>query len=262
MSQVININMNKSILINSAVALTLLMNSASIAFASGTTSYGSSPCQPIYGGGESCPKTPNFEINKTVQNPQTQVFVDNLSVGDPRFAPTQVISFKITVKNTSNSSLTNVVIKDVLPDFVEFAGGIGNFDKNSKTLTINLDKLEANEARDFFVQAKVKSEDKLPGDQNVTCVVNQSIVVVGDKKTQDNSGFCIEKGVPTPTLVPTTKGGNPEVTVVNPPITKGGLPVYPPTKATTTPQTGPEALSLIGLIPTALGGIFLRRKTQ
>lgn len=267
--------MNKSILINSAIAITLLLLSTGSAFAAGNTTYGGNQCQPIYGGGDSCPKTPQFEINKTVQNPKTQVFVDNLSVSDPRFAPTQIVPFKITVKNTSDVAISNVVIKDILPDFVDFSGGIGNFDTNNKTLTITLDKLEANESRDFFVQAKVRAADKLPGDQNVTCVVNQSIIVVGDKKSQDNSGFCIEKGAPVPTQTPnnpstpnnppTTKGGlpiNPETPAVNPPTTKGGLPVFPPTKATTTPQTGPEALSLLGLIPTALGGFLLRRKTK
>jgi hypothetical protein len=41
--------------------------------------------------------------------------------------------------------------------------------------------------------------------------------------------------------------------------TKGGLPVYEPTKTTQTPATGPEAFALISLIPMAAGGFLLRR---
>lgn len=242
--------MTKSILKSTAIALTLLAVSSTSALAAGSN-YGTNQCQPIYGGGESCPKTPQFEINKTVQNPKSQSFVDNLSVSDPRFAPEQVVPFKLTVKNTSDTALSKIVIKDILPDFVDFAGGIGNFDANSRTLTINLEKLDVNESRDFFIQAKVKTADKLS--QNVTCVVNQSTMTVNDKTAQDNSAFCIEKTLTTPTTQ-----SNPG----NPAITKGGLPVYPPTKATTTPQTGPEALSLFGLIPSAIGGFILRRKSK
>jgi len=265
--------MNKSILINSAVAITLLMISTGSAFAAGTANYGSNQCQPIYGGGNSCVNTPQFEINKAVQNPQNQEFVDNLGVGDPHFVAGQIVPFKITVKNTSGDDLSNVVIKDVLPDFVEFSGGVGNFDANSKTLTINLDKLASNESRDFFVQAKVKSADQLPGDQNVTCVVNQSMIIVGDKTSQDNSQFCIEKTIVTPTPNNPGNPGNPNTpnnpgtpgtpsNPVNPTTTKGGLPVFPPAQVKTTPQTGPEAFSLIALIPSAIGGVLLRRKTK
>lgn len=164
-----------------------------------------------------------------------------MSVSDPKFGVNQTVTFKITVKNTSNSKLTNLTLTDTLPDYVDFVSGVGSFDSKTKVLTIKLDKLDAGEARDFFVQAKVK--DVLPKDQNVTCVVNQAMVTVGDKKSQDNAGFCIEK-------------------VVNPTVTKGGLKVFPPTTVEKTPETGPEAIALFGLIPSALGGLFLRRKSK
>lgn len=269
--------MTKTILKTAAVAISIFALSSVVAFADGTN-YGSNQCQPIYGGGQSCATTPQFEINKTVQNPQTQAFVDNLSVSDPRFAPTQTVPFKLTVINTSKTALTNVVIKDIFPDFVDFSGGIGNFDANSKTLTINLDSLAPGEQRDFFVQAKVKSADQLPSNQSVVCVVNQSTMTASNMTSQDNAGFCIEKGAPVPTQTPNnpsnpTNPNNPSnpsnptnpstpSNPVNPPTTKGGLPVFPPTQAKTTPQTGPEALSLIGLIPSAVGGLMLRRKTK
>jgi uncharacterized repeat protein (TIGR01451 family) len=259
-------NMNKSLLILPTAALLIALNAVSVHAAG--NNYGSPQCQPIYGGGDSCIKTPQFEINKTVQNPTTKAYVDNLSVSDPKYAPTQVVLFKITVKNTSADRLTNIVIKDTFPTVVEFAGGIGDYDANSKTLIIKLDKLDSNEVRDFYIQAKVLAKDKLTQGQNVICDINRSTITIGDKTAQDNSQFCIEKTItaPTPgTNPPTTKGGqpvNPGTTTVNPPTTKGGLPVYPPTTATTTPKTGPESLALIGLIPSALGGLYLRRKTN
>ena len=44
--------------------------------------------------------------------------------------------------------------------------------------------------------------------------------------------------------------------------TKGGLPVNQPVQTTTTPNTGPEALSIIGLIPAAAAGFWLRKRTK
>lgn len=263
------------------------------------TNYGTNNCQPIYGGGQSCVKTPQFEINKTVQNPKTQAYVDNLGVSDPKFAPTQLVPFKISVKNTTDTRIDDVIIKDIMPEIVEFAGGIGDFDAKTRTLTIKLASLDAGETRDFYVQAKVAAKDKLPQDQNVMCVINQSTITKGDKTSQDNSQFCVEKTLPpTPTNPPTkggvptnpgintppTKGGvptNPGTTTppttkgavpaqpgttttatTNPTTTKGGLPIHPPTKATTTPPTGPMDIALLGLIPSAISGFILRRKTK
>jgi uncharacterized repeat protein (TIGR01451 family) len=251
--------MNKSLLLIPTVAALFALNAQNVLAAG--NDYGSNQCQPIYGGGESCIKTPQFEINKTVQNPASKAYVDNLSVNDPKFAPTQEVLFKITVKNTSQEKLTNIVIKDIFPEVVDFSGGIGDYDAKSKTLTIKLDKLDSNEVRDFYVQAKVLPKDKLTNGDNIVCSINQSSITALDKTSQDNAQFCIEKGM-TPQ---TTKGGqpvNPGTTTVNPPTTKGGLPVYPPTTAKTTPQTGPESLALIGLIPSALGGLYLRRKAK
>lgn len=266
--------MNKSILLIPTAALLLTLG-ASNAFAA-ANNYGGSQCQPIYGGGESCPKVPQFEINKTVQNPKTQAFVDNLGVGDAKFAPTQLVPFKLTVKNTTDEKISNVIIKDIFPGVVDFAGGIGDFDANSKTLTIKLESLEANETRDFYVQAKVAAKDKLPADQAVMCVINQSTITIGDKTAQDNAQFCIEKTLTppanpvNPANPPTTKGGQPvtpgttttTTSVANPPTTKGGKPVFPPTTAKKTPETGPEAIALFGLIPSALSGLYLRRKSK
>lgn len=264
--------MNKAIFITSLLVISSV--TTSVVNAAGEN-YGTNQCQPIYGGGDSCVKTPQVEVNKTVQNPQNQLYVDNLGVADAKFAPTQVVPFKITVKNTTDTKITDLVIKDVLPQNVEYSGGIGDYDTKTKTLTIKLESLEANEVRDFYVQAKVLTKDKLPADQGVVCMVNQSIVTVADKTAQDNSQFCIEKSSTPPVqnkinpvnpTQPTTKGGLPTqpgiTATANPTTTKGGLPVYPPTKATTTPNTGPESIALIGLIPSAIGGLLLRRKAK
>ena len=200
-------------------------------------------CQPIYGGGQSCVTSTNLSINKKVQNPQDLSFVDNLGVNDPKYKPDQTVNFQITVTNTSGSTIGTVHVQDIFPQFVTFVSGPGNFDTNSKTLSFDLTNLASAESRTFSLQAKVVGSGLLPQDKGVVCVVNQATATNGGMAT-DNSQFCIEKGVPAPVT------------------TKGGIPVMPAPTIAKTPATGPEMLSLIGLIPMAGAGLFLRKKAS
>lgn len=197
-------------------------------------------CQPIYGGGQNCITAGGISINKTVQNPQNGQFVDNLSVNDPRFSPNQIVTFQISVINTGSSQVPQVIVKDIFPNYVNFVSGPGNFDNNSKTLTFIAYNLNPNETRNFTLQGKIVDTNQLPSD-TITCIVNQSMLTATDSsQAQDNSQFCIQK----------------EQTV-----TKGGLPIVPPTTMTTTPATGPEMIPLIGMIPAGIAGWFLRKKS-
>jgi uncharacterized repeat protein (TIGR01451 family) len=227
--------MNKIFLSVFALAIFILMASAQGALAN-------TACQPIYGGGQTCVQVGNVVINKTVQNPQTAAFVDNLNINDPKFAPASSVKFNITVTNTGSSAIAKTTVKDTLPQFVNFVSGSGSFDSNTKVLTFDVENLAAGESRTFTIAAKVTDSGQLPADQGITCVVNQALATSENgQQSSDNSQFCIQK----PVLGET----------------KGGLKVFPAPAVTTTPSTGPEMLPLIGLIPSAVAGFFLRRKS-
>lgn len=199
-------------------------------------------CQPIYGGGETCIQVGNVFINKTVQNPQTGSFVDNLGVNDPKHSPSSNVTFQITVTNNGGNTISKVTVKDILPQFVDFVSGTGNFDSNSKTLTFEVGDLKAGESRTFTVVGKTQTQDKFS--QGITCVVNQSTANNNGQESSDNAQFCIEK----PVLG--------EVT------TKGGLKVFPSQPVTKAPATGPEMLGLLGLIPSGALGFYLRKRAS
>lgn len=201
-------------------------------------------CQPIYGGGETCVQVGNVFVNKTVLNPQSNSFVDNLGINDPKYSPSSNVTFHITVTNNGGETISKVTVKDVLPQFVNFVSGPGSFDSNSKTLTFELGDLKIGESRTFTVVGKTADQDKLPTSAGITCVVNQVISTANSgQESSDNSQFCIQK----PVLGETTKGG---------------LKVFPAQPIAKTPATGPEMLSLIGLIPSAIAGFLLRKKTS
>lgn len=53
-----------------------------------------------------------------------------------------------------------------------------------------------------------------------------------------------------------------EQPVQNDRTTKGGLPVKEPSQTDTTPDTGPAALGLLGLLPVGAIGLYFRHKAR
>ncbi len=220
-----------------------LLLSATSVNAAGTVT-----CQPIYGGGQTCVQAGNISVDKKLAHPKTNSLIDNIGVNDDKFAPESVVTFQIAVTNTGGSRINKVAVKDIFPQYVDFAAGVGNFDSNNKTLSFEISDLNASETRTFNIVGKVVSASALPVDRGVVCVVNQATAkdVSFSEESRDSAQLCIEKALPVPTVIPQE--------------TKGGIKVFPPQKTFTTPATGPEMLPLFALIPTGALGAFLRKK--
>lgn len=225
--------------IKNIVAATLLtgafMINAGFANASGSN------CQIIYGGGQVCNNNIEFSLNKMVQVPGKGGgnFVDNLTVNDAKYAAGQNVPFRITVTNTGDTSITHIRVTDTLPQFLTFVSGDGNFDQNAKTITFDVNNLDVGKVQEFNIVAKVVDDSQLPQDQSTLCTVNQVQAIADNGDTaSDSSQICIAKQItsaPTPTVFTTV----------------------PPKSI---PNTGPEMLPLLGLIPAGLAGLKLRKK--
>ncbi|OGH02171.1 MAG: hypothetical protein A2798_03515 [Candidatus Levybacteria bacterium RIFCSPHIGHO2_01_FULL_37_17] len=196
----------------------------------------SADCTTIYGGGQSCPPSYNFDINKLVQTPGKGggTFVDNLSVNDPKYSPKQNVTFKLTVKNTGDKTIPTLTVVDTFPSYLSFVSGAGNYNSSNRTLTFTISNLEAGKSQEFTVVGKLSDENMMPSDQATICLVNYAQVSDNSTQSNDSSQFCVQKQV----------------------LGK----VFPAPKVVTTPPTGPEMVTLVGLIPAALAGFALRKK--
>lgn len=210
--------------------------SAGMSYAAGSN------CQVIYGGGEVCNNNIQFSINKLVGIPNTSNFADNLTVNDAKYSAGQSIPFKIIITNTGNNKIGHVKVTDVLPQYLTWVSGDGSWDANARTITFNVNNLEAGRAQQFMINAKVVDNNQLPQDQGTVCVVNQANAFEDSGTTaSDSSQVCITRQVVT--TAPT-----PEV-----------FTTVPPKKI---PSTGPEMIPLLGLIPAGLTGFALRKKSK
>ncbi len=211
----------------------------------GTSVYGTS-CTPGYGGyGKDCPNPGVISINKLVLDPDSddmpskggsksaELFVENLGPTNNKYTAGEAAAFKLIVTNTGTKTLTDVLVRDLFPQYVTFVSGQGTFDQD--TFSVVIDRLEPGQSKEIVIRAKIVDANQLPN--NISCVINQAQAIAENKTAQDNAQFCIQN----PTKA-----------------TKGGQTVYPAPNAKTTPPTGAEATLL--LIPGAAAGFFLRKR--
>lgn len=228
----------KKLLTTSLVAGAFFANTT-LAIASGT-SYGTSNCQIIYGGGQVCQDQIKFTVDKKVMSPtKGGQYVDNLSINDSRFQPGNDVTFQITITNTGNSTISNLNVVDSLPQNLIFLSGAGNYNSNNNTITYTVSNLEAGKSNQQTIIARVADRSKFSS--SVACLTNS--VKANDNNgnsASDNAGFCVEN--------PTVNTQNPKVFTSVPPKS--------------IPNTGPEALPLLGLIPAGITGYFLRKKSS
>ena len=224
----------KKNLITLLIAAGILLAAAPVAFAAG-----SSECQIVYGGGQVCKEKVSFTIDKKVQLPtKGGSFVDNLTTNDAKFTPASEAIFRITVTNTGDRTIEKLEVVDTLPNHNIYVSGNGTYDKSKNTIAYTITNLEkgATDERSFSV--KIGDASTLPQNQGILCLTNNS-------KATDNNGsvatdaasFCVEKSFVEPELFN-------KVPVKN------------------VPNTGPELLPLIGLVPAALAGYAIRRKSK
>lgn len=249
------------------VFLPLLLLSASVQNVSAQITNG---CDPIYGGGETCQQTSNITVDKKIKHPIENRFLDQLTGDDPYFIPDQQITFTIEVKNTGRSTIKNITLEDLFPpQLIRYDDKVGTFDNKTKILSYKIDVLKGNTAKKITVKVRVLKADQSLNNNDPVCLLNQVRAYANKNKnnpSQDNVRFCVEKqgSAPKPQQTNSPAGGaTPTPTKSQlPDQTKGGLPIKPQPNISKSPKTGPETLALVALLPSALAGLLLRRKTK
>lgn len=122
-------------------------------------------------------------------------YVDNLTPSDVRFKPGQEIMFKLKVKNTSTITIDNVTVKDFIPAYMEPIEGPGTFDANTRVITFPAGSFNPNEEKTFYIKMQLYTQEKMPANKGLFCLVNKSQVYNNYASDDDSAQFCIEKQV-------------------------------------------------------------------
>lgn len=200
-------------------------------------------CEPLYGGGPNCINT-SLTISKTILNPQTNAFVSDLGINDPRYHPGDIVTFQIKV-STAGQTIPRATITDYFPQNFIFTSGAGTFDPSTNTLTAIGSNINQSNQYLLTILGRIPEVDKILPNQQTVCQTNlASVIADNNQPAQATTEFCIDKQTATGKSVSTTKGG---------------LPVYNPTTVRTNPPTGSETVLLPLFILSAVVGIIINR---
>lgn len=139
----------------------------------------------------------SLQVTKQVSIPDTKPprFTKNLTINDAHFLPGKDIHFLVDVKNTGNTTLPNVVLKDIFPTSVDFTPSQGSFDPSSRTLTMNLGDLSAGQDKTIQLDGVVRATSS---SNAITCDPNLAQATSGNLLSQDTASFCVENQVMAP----------------------------------------------------------------
>ena len=125
----------------------------------------------------------------------TYEYVDNLSASDPRFAPGDIVMFQLRVKNTSNTALTNVTVKDYIPAYLIPLEGPGTYDSTNRTITFNAGDFDPDQEKVYYIKMQILPQNDLPADKGLFCEINKAVAYNDNVSDEDTAQFCIEKQV-------------------------------------------------------------------
>ncbi|MFH0773825.1 MAG: hypothetical protein V1922_05960 [bacterium] len=149
-------------------------------------------------------------VDKQVSKPVTMSkggilqyeYVDNLTPSDARFQPGSDIYFKVRVKNTSSISLSNVMVVDKVPLYLDAVEGPGSYDTQSRSISFNAGTFQPGEEKLYYFKMQWFAQDKLPSDRGLMCVSNYVRAYTNTASDDDTAQGCVEKQVVGVTQAP------------------------------------------------------------
>lgn len=143
-------------------------------------------CETQYGGTEVCVTTGQLQVNKEIFDPQSKQYVDNLGINDYKFSPGELLSFRISIKNVGDATLSKVTVTDTpQAGFLDLVTGALNFD---------LIDVKPGETRQQELKLRVVDASQLP-QNNIICIINAAEASADSNKDRDTAQFCLERKV-------------------------------------------------------------------
>lgn len=219
-------------------------------------------CSNLHNSPGACQESPAISIKKQIQNPVSGKFVDSLGVDAPLIRPGSNLVFRITITNISSRALENINLTDIIPNaFENVRPQKGEYNPDNSTLSYHFARLEPEASDSLDIQATLRSADALPSIP--VCLVNIATARSGSFEARDNVQLCVGSATEIqPASAETGQTSSSQTPASQAQTTKGGKEVASASNASSSPNTGPGLVSLLALIPTALGGFYLRKKSR
>lgn len=135
-------------------------------------------------------------MSNKIQNPKTGEFVASLSPNDATLEPGREVIFRIEIKNSSSTDLSNIQMTGQFPhnpDLLNFVSGPqnGRFDAKEQIFSWTIGNLKKAETQTFDIQAQVKPVAQLPN-KDIICTVGFVQAQKDQQIVQSKALFCLQ----------------------------------------------------------------------
>lgn len=222
----------------------------------------SSPVLAQYGGGGG--DDLSVLIDKTIAkpgtcskgNPSSGNYRDNLSSSsDEIFQPSELICFRVRVKNTSNRTLDDIVVRDIFPEYVNPLVGPGVYDAERREIRYEIDSLGEDQENIQYIEARIVDTNDLPDSDSIIRQVNKVDARSENAFDEDTAQFFVENTDDDNNVGSFERNDNVQGTTTDD-RKRSSLDLD------TVPKTGPQlGLAFLALQAVGLGvGVYMRKK--
>ncbi len=181
----------KAIIISIATALIGVATIvAGIAFMVALSIGLSIPAEASYMYGDEEP-TSQLIVDKQLTTTDIDGWQDNLPTSQLVLKDDDLITFRITVKNSGDKELKKITVTDTLPQYLTVVFNPGELDQDNNQITWEIENLKAGEEETFKIRAHVDTEDETVVDGTL-CLINKvEAKAESGEHDQDTTSFCI-----------------------------------------------------------------------
>lgn len=102
-----------------------------------------------------------ISIDKKVRSIGDSQYVDNIESSTKTFYENDVIEFQVNIKNTSDKTLNNINVKDILPKYLSLIFYPGTLNTDQNVVEWKIDSLASNETKTYLIRAKINGSTGL-----------------------------------------------------------------------------------------------------
>jgi uncharacterized repeat protein (TIGR01451 family) len=136
-----------------------------------------------------------ISVDKKIRSVSQKDWYDNLGTDNNIFSAEDLIEFKIIIKNSGDSKLTNIQLTDYLPQYLNTVFYPGSFDEENRQIHWSFDSLESGEEKESRIRVQVVKADQLPNSSQF-CLTNKVEVKTAEGPADgDTAQFCLETRV-------------------------------------------------------------------
>jgi uncharacterized repeat protein (TIGR01451 family) len=127
-------------------------------------------------------------LDKKIRSIHDDEYKDNILSSERVFYEDDIVEFKIRIENSGDTKLRNIKVIDKLPPFLKIIFNPGDYNETDNQVEWTIDELDAGEAEEFLIRAKIDQAENV---YNLTKETNVAEACVDEICDNDDAIYYI-----------------------------------------------------------------------